>query len=194
MKRWLLGLVCMVCLAHFNPAPAWAAWSFHIANEGMDATWEIWLKTDETLNTNGYGLAFAYDYEDGKLEWDGAYTNTPPTGLTADIFSAPNEQPTPGTITNFNAGRFSGLTTIDQDMLIGTLILSYGGGRRPALGDLEWKTDDPLISVYINGSSYDGAQLAAGGNLTVVPVPGAFWLLGSALIAAGAGRKGFRRS
>ena len=162
-----------------------ASWSFHITNDNMDATWEIWLLTDETLTTNGYGLAFAYDYTASELEWQSGYTNTPTAGLSADLMGLANE-PENGSIDNFNAGRVMGTSTITADMQIGTITLSYGNGRQPVLNDLTWDTSNQMFTIDMNGTSYSGAELAAAGHLTnaavpAVPLPGAFWLLGTGL-------------
>jgi hypothetical protein len=191
MKRIFAITTVLLCLASLFSVPAFAGWSFHIANDDMDPTWEIWLLTDEILETNGYGLAFNYDYQAGQLTWNGSYSNTPPTGLTANLPFPASENPAKGTISNFNALRFSELTTISDSIQLGTITFSYAN-RVPTAGDLVWDIDNLFFSVYINGTSYTGQQLFANDQLTVVPIPAAIWLLGCGLVGI-AGLKQKRR-
>jgi hypothetical protein len=180
MKR--VGFCCIVtiAIALFSTCNALASWSFHIANEDMDTSWEIWLLTDEELTTNAYALAFGYDHASGSLEWNPEnYTNTPADNLMADFPEKP-KMPTNGSINNFNAANFTGgNATIVEDMMIGTITLTYDDGRVPTIGDLDWNTSDQLFSVNMDNINYSGTELATTGHLTVmnpVPIPGAIWL------------------
>ncbi len=184
MTTKLFSFVALIGLVFFQVSTASADWGFHIANEGMDDTWEIWLLTEEAnpLTTNGYNLALSYDYEADKLEWID-YENTPPSGLTANAFGGAVDSTPPGLISNFNAAKIppEGVVEVAGDIQIGTIRFDYGNNRNPEISDVYWDTDNPDFLVRINGTDYTGADLAGNGHLSAVPIPGALLLFSSGL-------------
>jgi hypothetical protein len=181
MKRFLL-LVAIIgsCLA--LSGNAFADWAFHISNDNMDETWEVFLLTGETLQVGGYSLSFAYDYVPSTLDWDGtSYSNTPPVGMNSG-FGSPTKDGNGG-ISNFNGtpNSFPMPAEVSFNTQIGSFTLGYGGGRTPSIGDFDWYADQPDFWVRVNGADYTGTELAAANHLTVtatpVPLPGAGLLL-----------------
>ncbi|PID40172.1 MAG: hypothetical protein CR984_04605 [Proteobacteria bacterium] len=180
MKRLLFfALIVASCFAVTENA--FADWAFHIGNDNMDETWEVFLITNETLQVGGYSLSFAYDYDPSALNWvDTSYTNTPPPGMNSG-FGSPTADGSGG-ISNFNGNSdsFPSAAEVFSDAQIGSFTLDYNGGRTPAIGDFGWYIDQPDFLVRVNGTDYSGTELYEAGHLTtatLVPLPGSGVLL-----------------
>lgn len=191
--KCVLLFVTMIAACLILSGNAFADWAFHIANDNMDETWEVFLLTDETLNVGGYSLSFAYDYNASTLDWNGtSYTNTPPDGMNSG-FGSPMKDGSGG-ISNFNGNPigFPSPAVISGNYQIGSFTLNYRGGRAASIGDFDWFPDQTDFFARVNDYVYSGSDLATDGHLTVmnpVPLLPAVWMLGTGLI----GLTGIRR-
>jgi hypothetical protein len=202
MKKLFIILIIISTLI-IGGNNAFAAWSFHLDNADMDNVFDIWFFTDESVVVSNYQLNFEYDI--GELDYQGIFTNTPPSGLIGQVIGGnPTFDNTLGVLNNFNAGALPGQpgVSVDSDIQLGTLTFNIDSGAVMDGEDDLLFASTPGFGITLDGTFYNwvnfqdsafaAEHLSYGDGLDVgnpVPVPAAVWLLGSGLI----GRIGMRR-
>ena len=205
MKNLLIATALLIFLT--APAKAW-----HIELESSDnLIWGILFTSDEGGNQmEGYFLDFYYDI--AELNWEkvgdvtdppalagyyGLYTNTPPSGLTADFQGKPS-QTADGFIQNFNGTEFWGSATVDGTISLGTFTFTKVSSVLDGVSDLQLALDSNMFGMTLDGEDIDGDVLTIVANeegyfkaatSSPVPEPGTFVLLSLGVL----GMVGFSR-
>ena len=189
MKTYFVKLSVALLIGLFAATSA-QAWYFEIDNLDNDLTIDIWFNPDgEALRLDNYQLDFGFDLQE--IAWVD-YTNTPPTGLIADLFGPAYEQ-SAGVIWNFSAATFANGPVVDTRIQLGTLtfaLLNPDTSIQDGLDDI-WFIETGNNLVTLSDVAYSTVGLS-GVGLDIgnpVPVPAAVWLLGSGLL----GLAGLRR-
>ncbi len=193
MKQKFFYMVVMIIGFFYFSNNAMAAFSFNLSSDysvgDSQVVFDLNLTTDEIISELGC-YSFEFTYDTNELSYVG-YTNTPVTGLIADMFGPLTNNAEDGTLDKFAAASFGDVSVDAGKYLLGTFTFDVTNAVADGEVDFNFDLDDPMFGYTMLGadgpipghfpsSTLDIAPEAGGTN--PVPIPAALWLFGSGIV------------